>query len=122
MVDDDADDQFLLELAFQRIHPPIGIKQLYDGDELLPHLEKATSLPKLILLDLNMVRQNGFDTLRALREAAEYAHLPVIILTTSSAETDRTQSQQLKADGFLTKPLTNDDTVSMLQLLAHEWL
>lgn len=63
VVDDDADDQFLLEVAFKTINPPIYIKQLYDGDDLLPNLERADSLPKLVLLDLNMGRKGGFEAL-----------------------------------------------------------
>lgn len=66
VVDDDVDDQYLLEVAFKHIDPPIHIKQLYDGEELLPSLEQTTSLPRLILLDLNMVRQHGFETLQAI--------------------------------------------------------
>ncbi len=122
VVDDDLDDQFLLEVAFKNFEPPIHIKQLYDGEDLLPSLEQAATLPRLILLDLNMVRKSGFETLAELRGMAKYRHLPVIILTTSSAESDRVQSHRLGADGFLTKPLSNQDTVAMLKLLALEWL
>lgn len=121
VVDDDADDQFLLEVAFKNIDPPIRIKQLYDGEDLLPNLEETTSLPKLVLLDLNMVRKNGFETLAEIRGIPKYQNLPVIILTTSSEESDKIQSQRLGADGFLTKPLSNEDTVAMLKLLALEW-
>ncbi len=68
VVDDDLDDQFLLEVAFKNITPPISIKQLYDGENLLPNLEKTASLPQLVLLDLNMGHQNGFETLAQIRE------------------------------------------------------
>jgi CheY-like chemotaxis protein len=123
IVDDDSDDQFLLAMAFKDITPPIHIKQLYDGDELIASLEKAApSLPKLVLLDLNMSPKNGFDTLREIRNSPKFHNLPVIILTTSSLLSDKDQSQFLGADGFLTKPLTNEDTINMLKLLALEWL
>ncbi|GAB2526629.1 response regulator [Spirosoma aerophilum] len=122
VVDDDTDDQFLLEIAFKGLNPPILVKQLYDGDQLLPELEAAPVLPQLVLLDLNMSRKNGFDTLRELRGLPKYKELPIIVLTTSSLTRDKEESYRLGADGFLTKPLTNDDTVSMLKLLAMEWL
>lgn len=122
VVDDDQDDQFLLQVAFKNFEPPIHIKQLYDGEELLPSLEETSSLPKLVLLDLNMARQNGFETLQHVREIPQYQTLPIIILTTSSAESDKMRSVQLGADGFLTKPLSNDETVRMLKMLASEWL
>lgn len=122
VVDDDADDQFLLEVAFKTIDPPIYIKQLYDGEDLLPNLERADSLPKLVLLDLNMGRKGGFETLAEIRSIAKFQDLPVIILTTSDEEDDKIKSRRLGADGFLTKPLSNEDTVAMLKLLALEWL
>lgn len=122
VVDDDADDQFLLEVAFKTIDPPIRIKQLYDGEDLLPNLERTDSLPKLVLLDLNMGRKGGFETLADIRGMAKFQDLPVIILTTSDEESDKIQAGRLGADGFLTKPLSNEDTVAMLKLLALEWL
>jgi CheY-like chemotaxis protein len=122
VVDDDLDDQFLLEVAFKNITPPISIKQLFDGEDLLPDLEETASLPQLVLLDLNMGRQNGFETLAQIRGIPRFQHLPVIILTTSSEEGDKIQSQHLGADGFLTKPLSNEDTLAMLKLLVLEWL
>ena len=122
VVDDDEDDQFLLSVAFKNFTPPVPIKQLYDGEELLPNLEAAASLPQLVLLDLNMTRKNGFETLVEIRSFPKYKNLPVIVLTTSSMESDKTLSYSLGADGFLTKPHSNEDTVIMLKLLALEWL
>ena len=122
VVDDDMDDQFLLEVAFKNFEPPIHIKQLYDGEDLLPSLDESSCLPSLILLDLNMVRQNGFETLQQIRDVPKYRQLPIIILTTSNAERDRSRSYTLGADGFLTNPLSNEDTVTMLKMLASEWL
>lgn len=73
-------------------------------------------------LNLNMVRKKGFETLAEIRGITKFRNLPVIILTTSSDEGDKIQSQRLGADGFLTKPHSNEDTVAMLKLLALEWL
>ncbi|MBD2703329.1 response regulator [Spirosoma sp. BT702] len=122
IVDDDDDDQFLLGLAFRNLNPPVYVKQLYDGEELLAQLEACASLPKLVLLDLNMARKNGFDTLVEIRRLPQYTNLPVIVLTSSTLESDKTLSYSLGANGFLTKPLSDEETVSMLKLLALEWL
>jgi CheY-like chemotaxis protein len=120
-VDDDPDDLYLIEHAFTRIMPSIVIKQLYDGEELLPNLEKAAKLPRLVLLDLNMQRMNGFETLAELRRNPAYKDLPVIILTTSDAEADRQRSLALGADGFLTKPPSQEGIVHMLKQLTADW-
>ncbi|GAB3952012.1 response regulator [Spirosoma harenae] len=122
VVDDDEDDQFMLAGAFQSLTPPVALKQLYDGEDLLPALETSGCLPKLVLLDLNMGRQNGFETLEQIRSLAKYEHVPIVVLTTSSAESDKIRSYSLGANGFLTKALSNEDFINMLQLLALEWL
>ncbi len=121
VVDDDPDDLYLIEHAFKCIMPSMVIKQLNDGEELLPSLEKAPVLPRLVLLDLNMQRMNGFEALAELRTNASYKDLPVIILTTSDAEGDRRRSLALGADGFLTKPPSQEGIITMLQQLTADW-
>jgi len=121
VVDDDADDQFLIETAFKEIIYPLTIKQLSDGDELLPQLQGAYTLPQLILLDLNMQRKNGFDVLAELRSIPAYRKLPVVVLTTSSNEDDRQKSLALGANDFLTKPYALKEIISMLRRLVLKW-
>lgn len=121
VVDDDADDQFLIETAFREVISPLTIKQLSDGDELLPQLQETPSLPKLILLDLNMQRKNGFDVLVELRSVPAYRKLPVVVLTTSSSEDDRRKSLALGANGFLTKPCSLQAVIRMLRRLVSDW-
>ncbi|MBO0952947.1 response regulator [Fibrella sp. HMF5405] len=121
VVDDDQDDQCLLQEALTHLVSPVTARYLSDGDELLPALALATVLPKLILLDLNMQRQGGLETLQALRAASAYQHLPVVVLTTSEAQLDRDKSFQLGADDFLTKPVRQADSVLMLEKLTLDW-
>lgn len=121
IVDDDTDDQFLLETAFKRVIPPVRIEHLNDGEDLIPHLEQASELPKLILLDLNMPRKNGFDTLTQLRSMRAYQDLPVVVLTTSTANEDREKSLRLGANDFVSKPSRQDQVVALLQQLVLAW-
>lgn len=121
IVDDDEDDQMMIEAAFKEVIFPLAIKQLSDGDEVLSQLEKAPSLPKLILLDLNMPLKNGFDVLTELRSIPAYKKLPVVVLTTSSSEDDRRKSLALGANEFLTKPYSLKAIVHMLRRLVSEW-
>ena len=121
VVDDDTDDQYLIESAFKQFSPSIPIKQLGDGEELLSCLTKTPELPHLILLDLNMPRMNGFEALEALRNVPAFQKIPVVILTTSSRTEDKQKSMALGADGFLSKPPSQQATVSMLQELTADW-
>lgn len=121
IVDDDPDDQLFLEIAFKQLIPPVKIRKLNDGNELLPCLEEVNVLPKLILLDLNMTYKNGFETLADLRASPSYKDLPVVVLTTSSALEDKHRSLLLGADGYLIKSPIYHKTVDMLKDLVTEW-
>ena len=121
IVDDDEDDQLLIRTAFFEGEPSIKVLLLHDGDELLPQLSQADQLPLLILLDVNMPRQNGFETLKELRQFPAFAHLPVVMLTTSSNEEDRSRSLALGANHFMTKPLSYERLRALAQELSQEW-
>lgn len=121
IVDDDEDDQLMIQAAFKEVIFPLAIKPLADGNDVLPQLEKALSLPKLILLDLNMPLKNGFDVLAELRAIAAYRTLPIVVLTTSDNEVDKQKSFALGANGFLTKPCSLKAVIYMLRRLVSDW-
>ncbi|GAB4023380.1 response regulator [Spirosoma koreense] len=122
IVDDDADDQFLFEVALKQLSPQVLVRPLYDGEELLPALQKSPVLPTLILLDLNMPRLNGFETLQQLRSQTAFASIPVVVLTTSTQDEDKEMAFQLGANGFLTKPPSFERTLALFNQLAAQWL
>lgn len=121
VVDDDDDDQLLIRTAFINSQPPINVLSLSDGDQLLPKLSECAELPRLILLDINMPRMNGFETLEELRSVPNLADLPVVMLTTSSDQNDRQLSMGLGANRFLTKPPTQRQLRQVAQELIQEW-
>lgn len=121
VVDDDEDDQIFIQSAFEDIDKEIFVLPLTDGDQLLPRLTNCDKLPQLILLDINMTRQNGFDTLAQLRNTSAFAHLPVVMMTTSSDNADRQRSLALGANQFLTKPANYNQLVNLVKDLTEEW-
>ncbi|AUD07041.1 response regulator [Spirosoma pollinicola] len=122
IVDDDEDDQLFIRSAFLNSQPPISVLSLSDGEDLLPTLDNYEQTPRLILLDINMPRKNGFEALSELRSVTKYAALPVVMLTTSSSDQDRQQSLVLGANEFLTKPLTFQQLNQIAQSLREQWL
>ncbi|QMW04083.1 response regulator [Spirosoma foliorum] len=121
VVEDDEDDQYFIKLAFESIKPPIDVKLLSDGDQLLPNLQQATVLPQLILLDLNMQRQNGFETLQEVRATATFQDLPIVIFTTSTDQNDLVKSMQLGASGFVTKSSNHIDLIKTVKSFIDTW-
>ena len=106
LVDDDDDDRLLLREAFRQHPSACTIQEFEDGHYVIDHLGTATTdeFPNLMLLDLNMPRMNGFDTLKAIRENQSWKTIPVVILTTSDDPSDRQRSKELGADAYMVKP------------------
>lgn len=127
VAEDDADDRILLADAFAESGVPVKLEFTADGVELLERLlwrdaEPGVTLPDLVLLDLNMPRMDGRDSLRAIREQPRLRHLPVIVLTTSRAELDIRLSYQLGANSYVTKPRRFTELIAVLHSLERYWM
>ncbi len=113
MADDDRDDALLTEMALRQASPSLVFRVVHDGVELLEYLrgegEFAGSgtrpAPNLILLDLNMPRLDGLQTLAELKADPLLRPYPVIVFSTSYAEMDVERSYALGASAFMTKPM-----------------
>ena len=116
IVDDDPDDRQIILEAFLENNSSIDYVFIETGDLLIDILQKGTpeNLPSLILLDLNMPGLMGMHVLKKIRENKNFAHIPVIILTTSTFSQDESSSYKLGANCFLRKP----DTFKELQEIA----
>jgi DNA-binding response OmpR family regulator len=62
--------------------------------------------PALILLDVVMPQRNGFQACRELKSRAEFAQIPIVMVTSKSGESDKFWARQQGADGFVAKPFT----------------
>ncbi len=122
LVDDDSDDQLLVKSAFRQSSPTVTVHTLEDGDQLLSELNKAVSLPQLVLLDLNMARMGGFETLKAVRLALPDKQIPIVILTTSSNKKDYAEAILQGANAFVSKPSEYGKLVELTKELAAKWL
>lgn len=122
LVDDDEDDRLEIRAAFDELQPPVSMLTLNNGQQLLAELELNETLPKLLLLDLNMPGLTGFDVLTQLRADPRLAELPVVIITTSSNDRDRQQSLALGAIDFITKPTTYLQLADIAQRLSQRWI
>lgn len=121
VVDDDPDDQLFIRSAFEQLRPPVRVTTLDDGEELLLRIQQTAALPHLILLDLNMPRLNGFETLARLRQLPAYKDLPVVVLTTSSAQEEREKAMAAGADAFFTKPVTYASILKLADEIVRQW-
>ena len=114
LVEDDAADAVLVEEFFDSHSYPANLRRVADGVEALRYLTGQDEFageptPDLILLDLNMPRMGGRELLRTLKAPdSPWLTIPVIVLTTSSAEDDVVGSYQDHANAYVTKALNYD--------------
>lgn len=104
--DDDEDDVDLMQEVFSKYASNLEVICRNNGLEVLRFLkEQATQkkLPCLVILDINMPRLDGKETLKQLREMEEYNNVPIVLYTTSSSPEDARFAKKLNA-GYLIKP------------------
>jgi CheY-like chemotaxis protein len=126
MADDDEDDRDLARDAFDDAGLTGQIRFVPDGQELLDDLRLRANSPQrerpdIILLDLNMPRKNGRETLAELKDDDSLCDIPVVVLTTSRDEEDIRGSYCLGANSFIAKPTTHADLVDVMRKLAEYW-
>lgn len=130
IADDDQDDCLMTREAFRecRIHNPLHF--VHDGEELMNYLKRRPPyedparypLPGLILLDLNMPRMDGREALLAIKSDSLLRSIPVVILSTSSADEDIRRSYAIGVNSFITKPISFSSLLEVVQNLGRYWL
>lgn len=130
VADDDADDRMLIGDAFEEAHLRNPVTFVEDGIELLEYLKREGKyadigddhLPGIILLDLNMPRMDGRTALEEIRKDEVLRKIPVVVLTTSKSEEDILRTYNLGVNSFITKPVTFDGLVNVVQILNKYWI
>lgn len=130
LADDDEEDRMLTADALAESRVINDLRFAADGEELLDYLHrrgkfadpKTSPRPGLILLDLNMPRKDGREALREIKADPELRRIPVVILTTSSAEEDICRSYDIGANSFITKPVQFQSLVNLMKEIGHYWI
>ena len=120
----------LVRIAIQRNFVDVQLNQVDDGRAALDYLyrrgpyEEPTVSPRpdLILLDLRMPHVSGFDVLATVKKDPDRQTIPVVVLTTSDIEEDRSKARTCGVDGYLTKPVDFDQFVDMIKQMCATWL
>jgi len=113
LVEDDPGDVLMTREAFEASRMPNALHVVGDGEQAMHFLRRTNDFtgaprPALILLDLNLPRRNGLEVLAELKADTDLLTIPVVILTTSQAESDIVASYRLHANAYITKPPSFD--------------
>ena len=87
-----------------------------DAQDAFAQMERVR--PDLVLMDVVMPGQNGFQATRAIARSEQYSDIPVIMCTSKSQETDRVWGMRQGARDYVTKPVNADELISKIQAIA----
>ncbi|MCE1245115.1 MAG: response regulator [Firmicutes bacterium] len=126
LVEDDQGDIELTREALKDSKLNINLHVARDGVEALAFLRKQQPFekavrPDLILLDINMPRKNGRETLQEIRSDEELKSIPVVVLTSSNSDEDITKSYEIGANCYITKPVGFDQFVKVVKTIEKFW-
>ena len=127
LVEDNESDVDLVRQFLSRGANSPNLIVAGDGVEALRMLHRQAPYeqfprPDLIVLDLNLPRKDGKEVLAELKQDPELSHIPVVVLSTSSAELDVARVYELKANCYVTKPVDVDDFARTVQGIENFWL
>jgi len=125
--DDNPADIDLTSEALAQSKEHFHVNAVNDGAEAISFLRREgkytkAPVPDLVVLDLNLPHMDGCEVLANIKADPALAKIPVVIFTTSQANSDITRSYKLGANCYLRKPGNLPEFVAVVQSMAEFWL
>ena len=127
VAEDDADDRFLLQTAFKEKGYDDKLEFVENGVELIEFLTKIENhdsqydYPYFILLDLNMPKKDGRETLKEIKQHPVFKKIPVVVFTTTKNESEIRRCYELGANTYVVKPVSFEGLARVLQDIRTYW-
>jgi chemotaxis family two-component system response regulator Rcp1 len=127
LVEDNPGDVRLTQEVFKEGKVRNLLNVVYNGEEAMAFLRREGRFanaprPDIILLDLNLPRKDGREVLAEIKADPDLKRIPVVILTTSQAESDLIQSYNLHANCYIVKPVDLDHFIDVVKTIEGFWL
>lgn len=127
LVEDNADDAYFMQKAFEAAGVANAVTIMTDGEEAIeylssPELSDELKRPCLTLLDLKLPYRNGFDVLEHVRSRSETKLLTVVVLTSSNEPSDINRALGLGANAFVVKPSAFNELNKLVVAIRDFWL
>jgi|SRR3954467_3670022 len=130
LVEDDPNDVFFLQYAFEQAGIKNPTRIVADGQEAIDYLSGAGKftdrsqfpVPALVLLDLKLPVIMGLDVLRWIKEQPDLRTLLVVVMTSSKDPSDIYEAYHLGARSYLVKPLSVHDRLEIAKAIKLYWL
>ncbi len=122
IVDDSPDDIEITRLALKKAASDVSVRSAESGEHAMRFLHDSRDLPSLIFVDLKMCGMSGIDMVRLVRADERMKHIPLIILTNSSLESDMRKAYDAGANSFIHKAFDMDKFGREIKTHLECWL
>jgi len=130
LVEDDPAHAEIVRRNLEDFRVANRIVHVSDGQEALDYLfhqgkytdAEAFPLPGMVLLDLRLPKVDGLEVLKIAKADPELGRIPIVVLTTSSMESDMARAYECQANSYLVKPVDHAQFTSLLKAFGFYWL
>jgi|SRR5437867_4808899 len=130
LIEDSENDALLLQHAFKKAGLTKPLQIVRDGVDATSYLlglgefsdRQKYPFPKILLIDLNMPRLNGFELLGWVKSKPDLQHLMVVVLTGSARKPEINAAYQLGAKSYLVKPTRSEDLQQLIDAFFQYWI
>lgn len=130
LVEDDPAHAEIVQRNLENARVANQLNWVADGQEALDYLHRigkyhdpaSSPTPGLILLDLRLPKIDGMEVLGAIKSDPKLSLIPVVIMTTSAAETDIARAYENRANSYVVKPLDLGKFAALLDVIGYYWL
>jgi len=127
LVEDNPGDVRLTQEALKESDVKSNLTSVMDGADAIKYLTQEgeyaeAKKPDLILLDLNLPKKDGKEVLSLIKSDEELKLIPVVVLTTSNAESDIFKTYDLHANCYITKPVDFNHFIQVIKSIEEFWL
>lgn len=119
LVEDSPTDVFVIKEVLGECEIKFRVDVVKDGQEALRYLKESGRCPALVLLDLNIPKVDGFQVLHELRAGSKCHQTPVIVVSSSRADEDRSTAEELGANAYFQKPADLESYTELKQVVER---
>lgn len=125
LIEDDADHAEITEFYIKEASENVSIVHLNNGIEAMRHITEIETdtdrMPHLILLDLQLPMFDGHEILQKIKKNPSLRQIPVVVFTTSNAQTDITRALENHANSYILKPIEEDRFKEIIKPIINYW-
>jgi two-component system response regulator len=128
IAEDDADDRFLLQAAFEENGFKDTLHFVENGVEMIDYLsqleknEAGKKMPRFMLIDLNMPKKDGREVLKEIKANPFLSKIPVIVFSTTNNEVEMNRCYELGANSYITKPNSFENLIKTVAAIRNYWI